>query len=108
MAELKAQEKSKLLQQHKKSILLQAEESENQKKQEKIQQLLEGNDIVSNDQSAAQIYKQQFSFYKKMQKQKVRDQLLHQAYEKQQKEQMELVGDPNQREFALSKSIGFD
>jgi hypothetical protein len=43
-----------------------------------------------------------------MQKQGMRQQLLQQAYERQQKDHMEFVGDPNQREFTLSKSIGFE
>ena len=73
MAETKAIEKSKLLQSHKVSILLQAEQTGNQRKQEKIKNLIEGNDIVASDQSAAQMYKQQMLVYKKIQKQKVRD-----------------------------------
>ena len=73
MAETKAIEKSKLLQSHKVSILLQAEQTGNQRKQEKIKNLIEENDIVASDQSAAQMYKQQMLVYKKIQKQKVRD-----------------------------------
>ena len=68
MADFKVKEKSKQAQSHKKSILLQAEQVENQRKQEKIKQLIEGNDIVTNDMTAAQLYKEQYQFYKKMQK----------------------------------------
>lgn len=33
---------------------------------------------------------------------------MRQAYEKQKKEELELIGDPQDKQFALSKSIGFN